>query len=142
MLSKASLGSWLNVAICSRAFEKLVRAKAAKFVWEEGRPKRRYEKLNYDVPNTFWWAEGGEALNANWATGDLATWIESTWQWKAFGVEFAKADIEAMMPRLNGSTPADRKSDGDTEKVSALPSDEIISAKMLELIGIGVKSKK
>src|SRR3546814_8096534 len=44
-----------------------------------------------------------------------------------------------MMPRLNGSTPADRKSDGDTEKVSALPSDEIISAKMLELIGIGVK---
>jgi hypothetical protein len=101
LLDNANVGD-LAVAICSRAFEGLVRATAQKFTWED-RPGRngsgKHEKLDCEVPPKFWWAKGFNALESNWDTGDFSTWIDQTYEWKAFGVQFAKADIEAMLPK-------------------------------------------
>ena len=62
---------------------------------------------NVELPPQFWWARGHPAtLNQNWDTGDFDTWIESTHHWRAFGVQFLKSDIEALLANL--PTPADR----------------------------------
>lgn len=140
LVNSENPGGWTDVAICSRAYENLVRARAAKFIWEEGsRPKRRNEKLNCDVPKEFWWAEGHQALEANWTTGDFSTWIDSTWQWKAFGVEFAKVDIQAMIPGEVAVDATEADSSSRIGNASTLPSEDAIEQKMKELMELGMK---
>ena len=59
---------------------------------------------DHDVPKEFWWAEGHEALEQDWATGDFSTWHEKRIEMKAFGVTFARADIEKMAPSSASNT--------------------------------------
>ena len=78
------------IAVCKRAHAGLLRARAKRFCTaEECRD-------HVDVPASFWWAEGREALDQDWLTGDFSTWIEGRYELRAFGVEFSKEDAEAM----------------------------------------------
>lgn len=78
-------------AICSRAYAELVRARAKRFLrFDEARD-------NFEIPSPFWWAKGGAALTQNWATGDFETWIARKLHVRAFGVEFRRKDIEALV---------------------------------------------
>jgi hypothetical protein len=51
-----------------------------------------------DLPKEFWWAEGREALQADWTSGDFSTWIEGNTDYKAFGVEFGLDGVIEMLP--------------------------------------------
>jgi hypothetical protein len=57
---------------------------------------------DHDIPKEFWWAEGHPALEQDWPAGDFSTWIERrSVQLKAFGVTFARADIQKLLPPQN-----------------------------------------
>jgi len=51
------------------------------------------------LPKEFWWAEGHDALIQDWATGDFSTWIDDKFHLQAFGTEFSRADVLAMLPK-------------------------------------------
>lgn len=80
--------------ICKRAHVGLVRAKAERFI------SGRNVKNDVEVPELFWWAEGGEALAQNWYTGDFETWLDQKLHLKAYGVIFWRADIERLRPKV------------------------------------------
>ncbi len=50
-----------------------------------------------DVPNWFWWAEGHEALEQNWESGDFATWKDDQY-YQVFGARFPLSGLLAMLP--------------------------------------------
>lgn len=79
--------------LCERAHASLIRTNAKLLV-------TKYErKENIDLPSYFWWAEGHEALEQNWATGDFSTWAkERSVQMQAFGVHFAFEDVLEILP--------------------------------------------
>jgi hypothetical protein len=77
--------------ICRRAHAGLIRARAERFMIDD-RSVRECE-----VPEKFWWAEGGAALEQDWTTGDFTTWIKKTTRLRAFGVSFLRADIEKLI---------------------------------------------
>ncbi len=81
-----------KLRLCERAHGGLIRARAEQF--------QRGEQMfqNHEIPKEFWWAEGHEALQQDWAVGDFSTWIDQRIQLKAFGVTFARADIEKLLP--------------------------------------------
>ena len=88
--------------ICSRAYAGLVKARAELFI-HDGRSTD-----NVDVPNYFWWAEGGDALHQNWKTGDFDTWINQQIHLQAFGVTFRRSDIERLK-RLKPAKPPEQE---------------------------------
>jgi predicted nucleotide-binding protein len=81
-------------AICTRAH--------AGMIWTRARRYVSYGKSedDVDVPREFWWAKGGEALRADWPTGDFEVTAGGLGigQLQAFGVEFRRSDIERMKP--------------------------------------------
>jgi hypothetical protein len=79
-------------ALCVRLHAGLVSARAR--VFEMG--QKRAQQV--EVPKEFWWAEGHEALEANWNSGDFSTWIEGKAQCKAFGVQFGLDGLLEMLP--------------------------------------------
>jgi hypothetical protein len=79
------------MAICGRASDGLVRARAARFI----RGDKAFDDV--DIPPGFWWARGHEALEQNWKTGDFETWIDHRLNLKAYGVSFLRSQIEAMV---------------------------------------------
>jgi predicted nucleotide-binding protein len=81
-----------RMTICKRAHNGLVRARAVRFISGESIHD------NYEVPSAFWWAEGAEALEQNWITGDFETWLKQQLHLRAFGVSFLRADIETLLP--------------------------------------------
>ena len=81
-----------RIAICTRAHQGLIRARAKKFVIGDRPPQ-----TNAAVPAMFWWAKGHEALQQIWPSGDFSTWIKHKHHLQAFGVEFNKADIFDML---------------------------------------------
>jgi hypothetical protein len=84
-----------RIRICKRAHEGLIRARAMQF--NVGTRVFR----DRDVPSEFWWAEGHEALEQDWPVGDFSTWIkDGRIQLKAFGIKFARADVEILLPNL------------------------------------------
>ena len=96
------LGEWqARLAICQRAHAGLVQAKAARLIKAAGRYEEESTSDDALLPNIFWWAEGHEALEQIWETGDFASEISDrreTREWKAFGVRFRRDDIEALLP--------------------------------------------
>lgn len=82
-------------ALCTRAHNGLVTARARLFVATEGKSERRSE--NAPVPRAFWWAGGHEALEQNWASGDFSTWIDHRVHLQAYGVSFALSGILDML---------------------------------------------
>src|SRR5262245_36567615 len=78
-----------KLRICERAYAGLIRARAEQFHLGERVAN------DCDIPKGFWWAKGHEALEQDWAVGDFSTWIDrGSVQLKAFGVTFARSDIE------------------------------------------------
>lgn len=80
------------LALCVRAHAGLVRTKARLLIVGDDRCE------NTPIPRAFWWAEGHEALEQNWATGDFSTWIDRRVHWQAFGISFALDDVLEMLP--------------------------------------------
>ncbi|MEH6743822.1 hypothetical protein [Hyphomonas sp.] len=81
-----------RMRICERAHAGLIRARAQQ-LHEADRVFR-----DVPVPKKFWWAEGYEALEQDWAAGDFSTWIDRRIRVRAFGVEFARGDVEKLLP--------------------------------------------
>src|SRR6188474_3043240 len=50
------------------------------------------------VPAEFWWADGGAALDQDWAVGDFSTWLNRKVECKAFEVLFDLEGVLAMIP--------------------------------------------
>lgn len=86
------------LTICGRAHDELVRTRAERFI------KHQASFEHVELPSQFWWAEGHEARDQNWVSGDFSTWINRTYQWKAYGVRFNRADIEALLPKRERAT--------------------------------------
>jgi hypothetical protein len=81
-------------AICGRAFDGMVAARAERLVWGT----KIHE--NTDVPQEFWWARGRAAMKATWVSGDFNTYIDDCRiHCRAYGVEFARRDIDRMLPQ-------------------------------------------
>ena len=85
-----------QIRICERAHAGLIRARAEQFHVDQRATH------NEDIPKEFWWAEGHQALEQDWAAGDFSTWIEHKVHLRAFAVTFARADIEKLLPPRNG----------------------------------------
>lgn len=79
-------------AICTRANDGVVAAKAKIFIIGDHR------STDAAVPDGFWWARGHAALDQNWPLGDFETWIDHHVHCRAYGVEFLRRDILAMLP--------------------------------------------
>jgi hypothetical protein len=78
-------------AICSRAHDGLIRARARRFAAND--------KILDDckLPKRFWWARGKAALDQNWGTGDFETWLDRRIHLRAYGVEFEAASVLSML---------------------------------------------
>jgi hypothetical protein len=117
-----------RLRICERAHGGLIRARAEQF--HQG--QRTFH--NHDIPKEFWWAEGHQALEQDWATGDFSTWIKrDSIQLKAFGVTFARADIQKLLPPPNSVT---------TQTVVHNEEDEQITSKLDSLVPSAALSYK
>ena len=92
MLEPILTGYSARIRICERAHSGLIRARAEQFHFDQR------VVHNHDIPKEFWWAEGHDALEQDWAAGDFSTWIERRFHLRAFGVTFARADIEKLLP--------------------------------------------
>ena len=80
-------------AICSRANDGLVTARAQTLIFGERRAN------DVEIPAGFWWARGEAALTQKWASGDFETWLDKKIHCRAYGVTFLERDIAAMLPR-------------------------------------------
>ncbi len=125
-------GQPLTKQILERARDGVIRSRAKHYLVKG--PTRRGppgtqsvekdETLGFcKLPPEFFWAAGGEALEANWSTGDFSTWIDSTWHCRAYGVQFLRADIEEMSPNLGhelepakSSLPLKKHTDSELEQ--------------------------
>jgi len=94
--------------ICERAYAGMIRARAEQF--HHG----QHVSHNQNIPKEFWWAEGHEALEQDWAVGDFSTWIEHRIQLRAFGVTFVLADVQKLLPPPS-SVKAERVALGDED---------------------------
>jgi hypothetical protein len=105
-----------QLRICQRAHGGLIRARAEQFHHDQ----RVFH--NHDIPKELWWAEGHQALEQDWAAGDFSTWIErGSIQLKAFGVTFARADIQKLLPPPSSvKTEAVAPTDDDDEIIRRL----------------------
>lgn len=81
-----------RMAICERCHAGLIRTKAASFYRADDK------QADAELPREFWWAEGHEALDQNWQTGDFSTWIDHKYHWQAFGIRFALDDLLKLIP--------------------------------------------
>lgn len=132
-------------ALAKRAHGGLLRARARRLRWQErdrtySSRKNLLEKDCADVPASFWWAKGEAGLEQDWMTGDFSTWIDREYHWEAFGVEFARRDVEAMRPKRTAmaAEPLYVETDkGTVDTYGGLPPDDQIKDKMLELIDLG-----
>lgn len=110
-------------AICERAHSGMIAARADLLVWG------KEEHADARIPKYFWWAEGHEALDQNWQSGDFSTWIDQKIEVKAFGVSF---DFLA----INELAPAERRSVG-LQRISVASDADWIPARELHRLVYG-----
>lgn len=79
-------------AICSRACDGIVQAKAHTLIWGN---ERREDCI---VPAIFWSDRGTSVLTNNWATGDFETELDGMRLCRAYGVTFKRDQILAIVP--------------------------------------------
>lgn len=82
-----------QLSICKRAHAGMIRARANRFIIDDDPPHQ-----DVDIPKKFWWAEGAAALKQDWTPGDFETWEDQETRYRAFGVKFARTDIEGTIP--------------------------------------------
>jgi hypothetical protein len=92
IVAEHSSPSLARIGLCSRAHADLVATMAKLFTVGD---KRREDG---PVPVEFWWADGGAALDQDWAAGDFSTWLNRKVECKAFGVLFELEGVLAMIP--------------------------------------------
>jgi hypothetical protein len=132
-------------SIAIRALSGILKSQARQLTQEFPRDEdsnRKSVRLDAAIPEKFWWARGQAALSANWATGDFSTYIDRNYLWEAIGVEFDRAEIEAMLAPISTEQNVDGAGgDGEVaaaKSSSAMPSDAEIKVKMEELLGLGM----
>jgi predicted nucleotide-binding protein len=86
--------------IANRAADGLIQSCAQRFIRETPAIRTTNTQDNVELPAQFWWARGAPVLVQDWDTGDFDTWIDQTHHWRAFNVQFLKADIEALVSQL------------------------------------------
>jgi len=116
-----------QMRICERAHGGLIRARAEQFHASQ----RVF--YNHDIAKEFWWAEGHEALEQDWAAGDFSTWIDHKYQLKAFGVTFARTEIHKLLPPRNSLK---------AETVTRTEEDEQVIGKLDALVPSAAQSYK
>jgi hypothetical protein len=79
-----------RMTIAKRAHAGMVRTRAKLFIVGEG------QFNDTELPPQFWWAEGGNAMEQNWETGDFA--ISRPQRARAFGVTFHIDGLREMIP--------------------------------------------
>jgi hypothetical protein len=115
-LLKDTMPSGATFAICARANDGMIRARAERFM----RGKQISEDV--EVPAEFWWARGHAALQQNWKTGDFETWINQLLHLRAYGVSFLRSHIEKMIARAHrGGRVGKHRSDGRLDWRAANP---------------------
>lgn len=80
-----------RLTLCKRLHAGLITARARTF------QMRGQASHGQTVPASFWWAEGHEALDQDWSSGDFSTWIEQKWEAVAFGVTFPLSAVLEMV---------------------------------------------
>jgi hypothetical protein len=103
-----------EIAIATRAYAGLLRSNAALLIYKEERLK------DQNVPHTFWWAKGYEALTQNWELGDFETWIDKRIHIQAFGVRFLRADLDLMLAPVSQATKPAAAAEAVGRPMSAL----------------------
>jgi len=111
-------GETARIAICTRAFQGLIRARAKRVVFGKAAPLD-----DAAVPRRLWWAKGHEALQQIWPTGDFATSTSNGLRIQAFGVQFNKADIFDMLG-LKETAPVSPPPAPDSPAAPAPPAHE------------------
>lgn len=110
-----TLSPTAEIDIATRANAGLLRSNAALLIYKDER------RTDQNVPHTFWWARGYEALTQNWQLGDFETWIDKRVQIQAFGVRFHKVDLDLMLAPVSQATkPAVAAADAGGRPMSAL----------------------
>lgn len=120
-LKYASLGEYdypSRIRICERAHSGLIDAKAEKVIWDG------QESRNKILPKGFWWAEGNEALEQDWESGDFSTWIDDKFEIKVFGISF---DFLAITDLVSADNQAKAM-----RAISVIAKDDWITAKDLQ----------
>lgn len=79
------------ISLCTRLSNRMITARAQKLTMDG------QEFHNVEVPLTFWWAKGHEALEQDWSSGDFYTWTEHKMQVSAFGVRFPLSTVLEMV---------------------------------------------
>jgi hypothetical protein len=87
-----------QMSLCKRAHAGLVRSRADQLIIDE-----EDSRVNIIIPKKFWWAEGHEALKQDWTLGDFETWENHETRYRAFGVKFARSDIEKMISTIRAA---------------------------------------
>lgn len=59
---------------------------------------------NCPIPKEFWWAEGYEALEQDWMSGDFSTWIEKKVHLRAFDVSFDFVELTNLVAAEDRAT--------------------------------------
>jgi hypothetical protein len=81
-----------KLTICQRAHSGLIKARAETLIWNGESHRLKI------IPKEFWWAEGHEALEQDWYSGNLSTWIDQKIEVKAFGVSFDFIALSDLVP--------------------------------------------
>lgn len=103
-----------SYALCERASVDLAKTRARLLLIGNDRHEDAV------IPSKFWWAEGHEALDQDWASGDFSTWIDSV-EWKAFGVTFALSGVLEILPfERRGLTALSLSVAGNTDWISPI----------------------
>lgn len=102
------------MALCGRLRAGLIKSRARLLMFDD---ERHDDAL---VPQDFWWADGHEALEQDWVSGDFSTWIDHSAHWQAFGVTFGLSEILEMLPfERRGVVTRSLSVAGNTDWVSA-----------------------
>jgi predicted nucleotide-binding protein len=116
-----------QMRICERAFVGMIRARAEQY-------HRDTEVFtDCEIPKEFWWAKGHQALEQDWAVGDFSTWIDKRIELKAFGVQFARPDVEKLIPAAKSTTGS--KADRADEALSASALQRIVGRRVFVVHG-------
>ena len=59
--------------------------------------KARFEDELIELPLEFWSSEGRTALERDWDAGSFSSLVNANFQHQAFGVEFDRAAVEALV---------------------------------------------
>src|SRR5262245_61717769 len=97
-LLKPHLGEFsAQQTIVRRANDQVIRCRAENFFADD-------KEIIRGLESWFWWARGGAGLTQNWESGDFETSKDGVF-YRAYGVQFARADIVRMVPASSEVAP-------------------------------------